>query len=285
MKTAAAAIADNPWLAQRARIARVTPEVPGVATYHLRLVDAQRHAQYAFQPGQFNMLYLPGVGEVAISLSAGAEQQGTWDHTIRAAGSVTRALAQLPVGAELGLRGPYGAGWPLTECAGRDVIVVAGGLGLAPLRPAIHALLAEPKRWGRIHLLLGARTADSLLYPGERSAWERSGLAAQTTVDRATPDWTGNVGVVPLLVDRLAGFDPARAIMFICGPEVMMRYTIRSALKRGIAAERIWLSLERNMQCAVGLCGHCQFGPAFICQDGPVLRSDRIAPFLDVEGL
>lgn len=285
MKSSAAAIVDNPWLAQRARIAGITPEAPGVATYHLQLVDAERHAQYVFQPGQFNMLYLPGVGEVAISLSAGAGKRGTWDHTIRAAGSVTRAMTQLSVGAELGLRGPYGTGWPLAKCSGRDVIVVAGGLGMAPLRPVIQALIAEPDRWGRVHLLYGARTADSLLYRSEWDVWERIGVRAQSTLDRATASWTGNVGVVPLLVDRLDGFDPARALMFVCGPEVMMRYTIRSALRRGIGADRIWLSLERNMQCAVGLCGHCQFGPAFVCQDGPVFRSDRVAALLDVEGL
>ena len=284
-RPATSAIVDNPWLTQGVSLEGVTPEIPGVATYHLRFLDRQLHEHYEFRPGQFNMLYLPGAGEIAISVSAGAEFRGTWDHTIRVAGNVTRTLSKLAPGGQLGLRGPYGAGWPLEECVGADVILVAGGIGLAPLRPVIHALLAEPGRFGRVSLLYGARTADTLLYVPEQPDWTRARLQIETTVDRATPGWSGNVGVVPLLLDRLAALDPARVVLCLCGPEVMMRYTIRSALRRGIGAKQIWLSMERNMQCAVGLCGHCQYGPTFVCQDGPVFRYDRIAPLLDVEGL
>lgn len=279
------AIANNPWLAQSVRIDGITPELPGVTTYHLRFVQSELHERFRFRPGQFNMLYLPGAGEIAISASAGIELHGTLDHTVRVAGNVTRTLAGLGIGSTLGLRGPYGSSWPLEECAGADVVLVAGGIGLAPLRPALYALLAESGRWGTVTLLYGTRSTDMLLYEREFPAWSREGLQVQTTVDRAPHDWRGNVGVVPLLLDRLEPFRPTNTVLFICGPEVMMRYTVRSALRRGLREEQIWVSLERNMQCAVGLCGHCQLGPAFVCQDGPVFRYDQIAPYLEVEGL
>ncbi|MEX2114254.1 MAG: FAD/NAD(P)-binding protein [Pirellulales bacterium] len=279
------AIADNPWLAQSVKIAGVTREIPGVATYHLQFSDAALHAHYGFQPGQFNMLYLPGVGEIAISLSAGADRNGTWDHTIREAGNVTRTLAELGIGGALGLRGPYGSCWPLDEHAGADVVVVAGGIGLAPLRPALYAMMQQPRKFGRCTLLYGARTPDALLYTREYQQWSASGVDVQTTVDRSADGWRGNVGVAQLLVDRLQPLVAGNTLLLLCGPEVMMRYTVRSALGRGLRKDQIWVSLERNMQCAVGLCGHCQLGPAFVCKDGPIFRYDRIEPFLDVEAL
>jgi len=282
---ASSAIAENPWLGQSVEIDAITPELPGVATYHLRFRDAELNSRYRFRPGQFNMLYLPGVGEIAISLSAANDISGTWDHTIRVAGNVTRTLAGLGVGGKLALRGPYGTSWPLDECAGADIILVAGGIGLAPLRPAIHAALAQRKRFGPTTLLYGARSPDMLLYRRDYEAWTDRGLNMSATVDRFQPGWSGDVGVVPLLVDRLRPLKPANSVMFLCGPEVMMRYTVRSALERGLRKDQIWVSLERNMQCAVGLCGHCQLGPAFVCKDGPVFRYDRIEPFLNVEGL
>jgi NAD(P)H-flavin reductase len=281
----APAIAENPWLAYGVEIADITPELAGVATYHLRFQDPALHKRYRFQPGQFNMLYLPGVGEAAISLSAADERRGTWDHTIRTAGNVTRTLAALGVGGVLGLRGPYGSTWPLEECAGADVVFVAGGIGLAPLRPAIYAYLESRKRFGRGTLLYGSRAPDMLLYTRQYEAWTDRGLDVSVTVDRFQPGWSGNVGVVTLLVDRLRPFVPRNSVMFLCGPEVMMRYTVRSALARGLRKDQIWVSLERNMQCAVGLCGHCQLGPAFVCKDGPIFRYDKIEPFFDVEGL
>jgi NAD(P)H-flavin reductase len=279
------AIADNPWLAEGVEIVAITPEVPAVATYRLRFTDASRAAGFRFRPGQFNMLYLPGVGEVAISISSAPEAGVPLDHTIRVAGNVTRTLAGLGAGGHLALRGPYGSAWPLEECAGADLIVVAGGIGLAPLRPVLYAWLAGRRRFGRLVLLYGARTPDGLLYTREYEAWTDRGIELATTVDRFQPGWTGNVGVVTLLVDRLRPLVPANAAVFVCGPEVMMRYTVRSALARGIGKHQIWVSLERNMQCAVGLCGHCQLGPAFVCKDGPVFRYDLIEPYLNVEAL
>lgn len=282
---ASGAIADNPWLAQRAELVAVTPELSGVATYHLRFCDLSVQAAYRFLPGQFNMVYLPGVGEAAISVSGANARRGTWDHTIRVAGNVTRALAALRPGRTLGLRGPYGSCWPLDAVAGADLVVVAGGIGLAPLRPVIDACLADRHRFGNVSLLYGARTPDMLLYPGQYDEWCGNRVDLQTTVDRFQTGWSGNVGVVPLLLDRLRPFVPANAALLLCGPEVMMRFTIRSALARGLRKDQIWVSLERNMQCAVGLCGHCQLGPAFVCKDGPIFRYDQIEPYLGVEAL
>jgi NAD(P)H-flavin reductase len=279
------AIASNPWLSQTARIEAITPEVESVATYHLRFIDPQVDAGYRFDPGQFNMLYVPGVGEIAIGVSTRAEAGGTWDHTVRLAGEVSGALAKSGCGATLGVRGPYGSSWPLAAAAGADVIVVAGGTGLASLRAGLYALLDDRKRYGRITLLYGARTPEMLLYRAEYQGWTERGLGLETTVDRSSSQWQGNAGVVPQLVDRLQRLIPANTVMFCCGPEVMMRYTIRSALARGLRKDQIWVSLERNMQCAVGLCGHCQLGPELICRDGPVYRYDRVEPFLNVESL
>jgi NAD(P)H-flavin reductase len=165
------------------------------------------------------------------------------------------------------------------------VVIVAGGIGLAPLRPALDVVLQAPRRFGRCTLLYGARTPDTLLYSREHADWSARGISVQTTVDRSQPGYRGNVGVVPLLVDRMRPLVPGNTVLLLCGPEVMMRYTARSALGRGLRKDQIWVSLERNMQCAVGLCGHCQLGPAFICKDGPILRYDRIEPFLDTEAL
>jgi NAD(P)H-flavin reductase len=277
--------ATRPWAIETVTIRKITPELKGVVTYHLAFQDRTAGRRYRFAPGQFNMLYLPGAGEIPISLSASPRARTTWAHTVREAGNVTRALARLRAGETLGLRGPFGSCWPIDQCRGRDVVLVAGGIGLAPLRPAVYQLLYQPGRYKRLHLLYGARTPNTLLYTREFDDWASRGLRIQTTVDRAAPGWEGNVGVVPLLLERLTDFDPASAVLLTCGPEVMMRFTVKAARQRGISPERMWLSLERNMHCAVGLCGHCQLGPEFVCKDGPVFRYDRIAPFLNVEAL
>lgn len=290
-RVAMPAASGYPWLPKAAVIEDVRPETPGVATYRLRLADAQQSLNYSFQAGQFNMLYLPGWGEIAISLSGRASHAannngaGSLVHTIREAGSVTHALARLGVGGRLGLRGPFGKPWPLEAPRGSDVVLVAGGIGLAPLRPVIYALLDRRDCFGRCVLLYGARSADQLLYVAEYPAWSAAGLEIQTTVDRPTAGWNGNVGVVPLLVDRLRLPKPRDAAFLMCGPELMMRFSAAAALGRGIAAERIWVSLERHMQCAVGLCGHCQLGTELLCRDGPVFRYDRVQPLLPIHDL
>ncbi|WP_339730719.1 FAD/NAD(P)-binding protein [uncultured Gimesia sp.] len=276
---------NNPWLPQTAVIRKIVHEVTDVATYQLALADPAAAEAYRFQPGQFNMLYVPGAGESAISMSGNPETHDSLLHTIRFAGNVTRSIAAMKVGDTLGLRGPFGTSWPLESCVGQDVILVAGGIGLPPLRPVIYRLLAERQRYGRLHLLYGARSPEMRLYTEEYPLWTEGGLDVRQTVDRSSPGWHGNVGVVPLLLERLEAFDPARTILIICGPDLMMRFTARAALQMGMTAEQIWVSTERNMQCAVGLCGHCQLGPEFICKDGPVFRYDQISPYMKVEGL
>ncbi len=237
-----------------------------------------------FLPGQFNMLYAYSIGEVPVSISSDPAG-GPLLHTLRAVGSVTRPMAALPVGTVIGLRGPYGSAWPLAEAESGDLVIVAGGLGLAPLRPVVLGALARRAQFGRLCVLYGTRGPADVLFADQLAAWRARGdLELRVTVDRATPDWTGEVGVVTRLIARL-GFDPARSTAFVCGPEIMMRFAGEALLQRGVPAPRIHLSLERNMKCAVGYCGHCQLGPHFICRDGPVLAWPRLAGLLDVAEL
>lgn len=250
-------------------------------TFTLELEPDSSTVLPAFQAGQFNMLYVFGVGEIPISVSGDPTLPYRLIHTTRAVGTVTRALYDLREGDRLGLRGPFGNRWPLAEYAGSDILLVAGGIGLAPLRPALDALLAERERYGRVVLLYGGRTEEDLLYRRDLEQWRaRFDLEVYVTVDRATGRWRGNVGVVTALIPR-APFDPPATLALVCGPEVMMRATVDALRRRGVAAERIYLSMERNMKCGIGVCGHCQFGPTFICRDGPIFRYDQIAPFFD----
>lgn len=285
MSVAVPATPTNPWMTHSVEIVDVVPEIAGVATYHLRLTDNAARKAYSCAPGRFNMLYLPGVGEAAISVSGHDASTDAWLHTVRTAGGVTQTLAGLGRGGSLALRGPFGTPWPMERLAGRDVVFVAGGIGLAPLRPAIEWALMHRATLGRLTLLYGARSPNTILYARLFDAWRNLGLHVDVTVDRTDVGWLGRVGVVTLLVDRLRPLNPSCTTMFACGPDVMMRYVAHSALDRGLSPAQLWVSLERNMQCAVGFCGHCQLGPAFICKDGPVLRYDRMAPYLDVEGL
>lgn len=224
----------------------------------------------AFTPGQFTMLYAPGVGEIPISISGDPSRPDRLVHTIRAVGAVSEALCRAPVGSAIGVRGPFGRGWPVDEVTGRDVVVVAGGVGLAPLRSVILTALARGAGEGRTRILYGGRDPDSLLYAAELESWAASADVG-VIVDAAPSGWRGRVGVVTRLVDD-AEIDPAASIAMVCGPEVMMRLSVEALLGRGMPAERISLSMERNMRCAVGRCGHCQWGPSFICRDGPVFR-------------
>lgn len=275
----------SPWQVRPLRIAAIQAEIEGVATYDLEAVDGAGAVLPPARPGQFNMLYLPGVGEAAISLSGDCAADNRWRHTVRLAGRVTHTLSDLSPGAVIGVRGPFGHGWPVDEWRGRDIILVAGGIGLAPVRPIVYALLRDRDAFGRVTLIHGARTPDGLLYGAEYPVWEAAGVTVLTTVDRATPAWNGHQGVVTRLLESLPIRDPERTVLAACGPEVMMRYTAVTAARRGLPAERTWVSLERNMQCAIGFCGHCQLGPQFVCKDGPVLRYDRVQHLLAVEAL
>jgi anaerobic sulfite reductase subunit B len=234
-------------------------------------------------PGQFTMLYAWGVGEVPISVS-GLDTDGRLVQTIRDVGAVTHKLCALEPGTTLGVRGPLGRGWPVDDLAGADVVVVAGGLGLAPLRLSVLALLADRERFGKLLLLYGARTPADLLYREELDEWAENGLEVQLTVDAADAGWHGPVGVVGKLVAR-AGFDPGNAAALMCGPEVMMRFTAVALAERGVSAERTYVSLERSMKCGIGQCGHCQIGPTLVCLDGPVYSWAEIARWLSVREL
>lgn len=259
------------------RVKRVVRDLPDVVTFHL---DADDVGGFRFAPGQFNMLYLFGTGEVPISISGDPAAPGELVHTVRAVGAVTRPLCEVKRGEQLGVRGPFGTAWPVDEAIGKDVIIVAGGLGLAPLRPAILHVLANRAAYGRVSVLYGARTPADILFRKELERWRgRLDCQVEVTVDRAGTDFRGNVGVVPALLDRVT-IDPGRAIAMVCGPEVMMRFTSRALTARGVPLESIHLSIERSMKCGVGLCGHCQFGPTFACKDGAVMRNDRIARLL-----
>ena len=269
---------SSPMLPAIARVRNRRLETPGVFTIAL---EVPRSAG-TFRPGQFNMLYVFGLGEAAISLSGDPADPGTMVHTIRAVGSVTNALARLQAGDALGLRGPFGSCWPLDEARGHDVVIVAGGIGLPPLRPVIYHLLRHRSDFGRGILLYGARTPADVLYADELDQWrKRDDFQVLVTVDHGDPSWRGPVGVVTELFASCV-FEPQRTVGLMCGPEVMMRYTIREFLRRRVTEDRLFLSLERNMQCAVGFCGHCQFGPGFVCMDGPVFRYDRIRLFFNV---
>jgi len=269
----------DPFVPQPYRVERVRRETRDVAT--LELIPVAGEAP-VFEPGQFNMLYAFGVGEVAISMSGDPAERDRTVHTVRDVGAVSGAIAALERGAMVGVRGPFGTPWPSAAAAGCDVAIVAGGLGLAPLRPAICHVLAYRERYGRVVVLYGARDPADILYRREIERWRRRlDVDVAVTVDHADPKWRGNVGVVTKLVSR-AELDPNNTIAMVCGPEVMMRFTANVLHGMGVPLDGIYLSMERNMKCAIGLCGHCQFGPSFICKDGPVMRYDRIAELLPV---
>jgi NAD(P)H-flavin reductase len=272
--TEPAAAAVDPFVPHPYRVAAVRRELPDTVTLELLPLSGRRPG---FAPGQFNMLYAFGVGEVAISISGDSRADGTFVHTVRNVGATSGALARLEPGGVVGLRGPFGTAWPVVEAEGMDVAIIAGGLGLAPLRPAIYHVLANRDRYGHVAILFGTRNPAEMLFRQELEAWrQRLDIDVAVTVDHADPAWHGNVGVVPTLIPR-ASIDPRETVAMVCGPEVMMRFTTSALRDLGVATERIYLSMERNMKCAIGLCGHCQFGPDFICKDGAVMRFDRIA--------
>jgi NAD(P)H-flavin reductase len=254
---------------------RVQRETSDTITFQLQRQKNKKSD--AFSPGQFNMIYLFGIGEVPISISGDPAVPGQFVHTVRAVGAVTQALCRVKRGDVLGLRGPFGNPWPLDEASGQDIVIVAGGIGLAPLRPAIYYLLAHRGEYGRIVLLYGVRTPRDLLFRKELEEWRgRFDLNVEVTVDTASAQtWRGDVGVVTRLIPR-ADFDARHTTALVCGPEVMMRFTIPELQERGVALQRIHVSMERNMKCAIGFCGHCQYGPTFICKDGPVFSFARI---------
>jgi NAD(P)H-flavin reductase len=280
MATPAHAELTGPMAPEPFRVVRRRRETRD--TWTLRLEPAGG-APLRFAPGQFAMLYAFGIGEVPISVSG--DPEGPLVHTVRAVGAVTEAICASRPGSVVGVRGPYGNAWPVEDAAGADVVVVAGGIGLAPLRPAIYRILRGRGDFGDVSVLYGSRTPADLLYRRELERWRgRPDLHVDVTVDSADAAWRGKVGVVPKLISG-ARFDPGSAVALVCGPEIMMRFAAHGLLERGLAPERIFLSMERDMKCGLGHCGHCQLGPTLICRDGPVYRYDELEPLLGVREL
>jgi NAD(P)H-flavin reductase len=265
------------------RILKVRRETSDV--FSLEMQPETGESGFPFSPGQFNMVYVFGVGEVPLSISGDPAQTKTLTHTIRGIGWVTRALQGMKKGDMIGVRGPFGTPWPMQEIAGNDVVIIAGGVGLAPVRPVIYQLLAEREKYGNISILYGARSPDDMLYGKELKKWRgRFDLHVDVTVDFAKRGWMGNVGVVTQLLPK-APFDPLNTVAMVCGPEIMMRFTVVELQRQGIEDTGIYITMERNMKCAVGFCGHCQFGPEFVCKDGPVFRYDRIRNIFGKRGI
>ena len=260
------------WSPRPFRVERRVRETYDTWTLSLAPVQGE---QLEVGPGQFTMLYAFGVGEVPISVSGAPLVQ-----TIRAVGPVTRALCASRPGTVVGVRGPFGTSWPVEQAKGSDLLIVAGGVGLPPVRPALYHALAHRADYGRVILLYGARTPDDIVFRKEIERWRsRMDLEVDVTVDAAADGWRGKVGVVTTLIPR-AGIDPDSTAAFVVGPEIMMRFTARALVDEGLPAERIWISMERSMKCGVALCGHCQFGPSLICRDGAVypVPGDRAVP-------
>ncbi len=254
-------------------------------TFTLELLPANRAAGFPFAAGQFNMLYVFGVGEVPLSISGDPGKPEVLVHTTRGVGAVTRAMSRLKRGDMVGIRGPFGNPWPKEEAAGKDILIVAGGVGLAPLRPVVYQILSNRAKYGNVILLYGARSPGDILFKKELERWRsRLDLRIEVTVDHAPAEWRGTVGVVPGLISKVS-YDPQHVVAMICGPEVMMRFTIRALEGGGVDLKQVYVSIERNMKCAVGFCGHCQLGPQFVCKEGPVFPYERIAPLLRIREL
>jgi len=271
----------NPYLPREAEIVGRSEESPDTFSLHLRLTDGQ---PYDFAPGQFNMLYLYGAGEVPISIVADDRDSGVLTHTVRALGRVTNGLSKLHVGDRIGLRGPYGRGWPMSRAQGHDLLVVTGGLGCAPSVSIIHHVLAHRERFGQLSILQGVKHTDDLIWRDQYDTWAGlPDIQVLLAADVAQPGWHGHVGLVTALFEHLQ-FEPADTLAMLCGPEVMMRAAAEQLHLRGIAADDIYISMERNMQCAVGHCGHCQMGAHFVCRDGPVFAWPAVRALLGVRG-
>lgn len=272
----------GPMVPRRYRVRASTSETADTKTIELEPLDDPLRES---APGQFHMLWAFGVGEVPVSVSGDRRTDGVLLHTIRAMGPVTTALCGARPGDVIGVRGPFGSTWGLAEAADRDVVVLAGGIGLAPLRTAVGRLLAERERYRRVAVLVGARSPADLVFTADLERWRaRFDADVEVTVDHADPRWRGEVGVVTRLIPR-ATFEPERTVALVCGPEVMMRFSAETLVAAGVAHDHIQLAMERNMKCAIGHCGHCQLQHLFICKDGSVLSYDRVAPLLGVREL
>ncbi|HKJ33635.1 MAG TPA: FAD/NAD(P)-binding protein [Balneolales bacterium] len=267
---------------RRFRINNVSWETPETFTHELIPID--KGPSFTFLPGQFNMIYLYGVGEIPISISGDPDNTSRLFHTTRVVGSVTQRIQHLKPGDTLGIRGPYGNGWPVEKAEGKDVLIIAGGIGLAPLRPVLYHILHNRDQFGHVTLLYGTRSPDKILYFEELKEWisRFDLLDVRVTVDSASGNWRGHVGVVTKLLPK-AMFEPDNTAAFVCGPEIMMRFVAMDLKKHKVPEHQVYLSMERNFKCGLGFCGHCQLGSYFICKDGPVFAYDKIKSYLSLK--
>jgi sulfhydrogenase subunit gamma (sulfur reductase) len=274
----------NPYLPFEAEILERVQESRNMYTLRLRFTDPEVQARFSFEPGQFNMLYRYGVGAVPISIVSDPQDETVLDHTIREVGRVTRALVRLEAGERIGIRGPYGRGWPMREAEQRDVVIITGGLGCAPVVSVINYVQRRRERFGRLNIVQGVKRPADFIWRERYDAWrELPNTRVFLATDEGAPAWPWHVGLVTELFGRL-DYDRQRVMVMMCGPEAMMRTGARIFREQGVAEEDIWVSMERNMHCAIGHCGHCQYGPAFVCRNGPVFRYPEIAWLFGVKG-
>jgi len=273
---------SHPMTPDWAEIVEIQQEAPGVSTYWIKFKEQEMGESFVSNPGQFNILTVPGYGEAAISISSDTRKGGPIGHTIRLAGNVTQAIARLNVGDTVGVRGPFGSCWPIEEHHGKDIYIAAGGIGLPPLRPVIYHIIENRSDYGDVVVLYGARTPKDLQFTDEYKSWREADIKVLVTVDHADQEWGEIVGVVPLLFYHLR-MDHKNSVIYTCGPEIMMRFVVYETLARRLPPERIFVSFERNMKCGFGSCGHCQLGPFFVCKDGPVFSYQQLQPYFNVE--
>lgn len=277
-------IKSDPMIPESVKVKKIFWETEDVFTIEL-VYDGEEKRNFNFKPGQFNMLYAFGVGESAISISSDSTKKGSLLHTIHKVGYVTSELSKLKKGDIIGLRGPFGSSWPLEDAKGKDICIIVGGIGLAPLRPAIYHILKHRKQYGKFTLLYGARTPRDILYPVELESWKKKyDIQLEITVDRSDSTWRGHVGVVTTLLNYV-DCNPDNTRAMVCGPEIMMKYAVDELIKHGVAEKEIYVSLERNMKCALGFCGHCQYGPSFVCKDGPVFSFSKVTDIFEIKEL
>ncbi|MBN8874149.1 MAG: FAD/NAD(P)-binding protein [Rhodospirillales bacterium] len=269
----------DPMVPRPFRITRVIREIDGVFTWRLAAVDG---APFDFRPGQFNMVTQFGVGEIPVSISGDCRRPETLVHTIRAVGPVTEAMQGLRAGAIVGIRGPFGRPWPIDAAIGSDVIFVTSTIGLAPLRPLILEVLHRRQDFGKVVICYGTRGIHDIMFEEDLHAWRaRFDTNVHLTVHSAPSGYRGRVGGVAAAI-HAARIDGPATVAFVCRSEALTRQAVNTLGERGVTPDRVWVTLERNMKCGIGLCGHCQFGPSFMCKDGPVYRFDEIEALYSV---
>lgn len=274
----------DPYCPKQAIILERKQETPTVFTLRLQLTDADQQKAFRFQPGTFNMLYLYGVGEVAISIISDPLDTETFDHTIRAVGRVTRAISQLKVGDKIGVRGAFGRGWPLEQAKGKNVTIISGGIGCAPVVSVIHYIARRRADYGRLQIFQGIKHSSDMIFNEYFTRWQS---IPQTEVvvaaDKSESGWSWSTGRLVDTIKRTP-LDPTNQVVMMCGPEVMMEFVVKELLSRGFDEQSIYLSMERNMECGIGQCGHCQIGPYFVCKDGPIFAYPQLKPLFNVPG-